>query len=352
MSKGRKNRRKLGGVIVQVGVVACWAAVYYGFFLLLKPDTLLKQLLNAFLSNLVIFAIMGSIGYFFGHHKRIDFFQKVTSSIRRIGQGDFSVSLDWNKDHPYHPLGELVASINEMAGQLNQMEQMRQEFISNVSHEIQSPLTSISGFARALQNDRLSPAERKHYLEIIETECRRLSKLSDNLLKLTSLESRHHPFEPKSYRLDRQLRSIVLACEPQWREKEIEMDIALAEVTIFADEDLLSQVWTNLIHNAIKFTPNGGTIGIYLEQHGREVTIRISDTGIGIPEEDQSRIFERFYKADKSRNRTNSGSGLGLSIVKKIVEMHNGRIAVRSVPGEGAVFTVTLPARPASPHTA
>jgi two-component system phosphate regulon sensor histidine kinase PhoR len=139
---------------------------------------------------------------------------------------------------------------------------------SNVSHEIQSPLTSISGFSRALQNEGLSTEERNHYLVIIETESKRLSKLSDNLLKLTSLESKQHPFDPKAYRLDKQLRKVVLACEPQWVEKGIEMDIDLGEVEIVADEDMMNQVWVNLIHNGIKFTPIGGTIRIELQQQG------------------------------------------------------------------------------------
>jgi signal transduction histidine kinase len=224
------------------------------------------------------------------------------------------------------------------------MEKMRQEFISNVSHEIQSPLTSISGFARALRDTRLSEEERAHYLDIIETESIRLSKMSDNLLKLTSLESEHHPFEPKRYRLDKQLRAVVLACEPLWLDKSIDMDVSLEEGEIDADPDLMNQVWGNLIHNSIKFTPRGGTIGVELQFRDGEAAVRISDTGIGIGEEDLPRIFERFYKADKSRNRAGGGSGLGLSIVKKIVDLHHGSIDVQSRPGEGTVFTVRLPA--------
>jgi signal transduction histidine kinase len=265
----------------------------------------------------------------------------ILDGIRRISKGDFAVQLPVN--HRGDPFGEIVHSINDMAVELNQMEQMRQEFISNVSHEIQSPLTSISGFARVLHNEQLSQEERMHYLGIIEAESMRLAKLSENLLKLTSLESEHHPFEPAKYRLDKQLRALVLACEPLWLAKNIDIDIVMEDITIYADEDLLSQVWMNLINNSIKFTPQSGTIQINLTKHGEQAVIQISDTGIGISDEDQAHIFERFYKADKSRNRITVGSGLGLAIVKKIIDMHKGTISVESKIEVGTTQIIQLP---------
>ena len=211
----------------------------------------------------------------------------------------------------------LVKSINDMTDELNAMEKMRQEFVSNVSHEIQSPLTSIKGFARALQDNNLSEEKREHYLTIIETETTRLSKLSQNLLKLTLLESEEYTPERATYRLDQQLKQIVLNSEPLWAEKEIELELNLEKVHITADQESMSQVWINLIHNSIKFTPNGGTITIQLKEYEKVVEVRIRDSGIGISKEQKQHIFERFYKADSSRNRVYGGSGLGLAIVKK-----------------------------------
>ncbi|MCL4532438.1 MAG: HAMP domain-containing histidine kinase, partial [Actinobacteria bacterium] len=269
-------------------------------------------------------------------------------ALAKIAAGDFTIRLD--EDHldnvvlRHSTLGELVKSVNNVAGELSQMEAMRQEFISNVSHEIQSPLTSIRGFARALQDDRLSPEDRTHYLSVIEAESTRLSRIADNLLRLASLESDQVKFEPKPYRLDKQIRNLILACEPQWSGKRIDMDVSLEEVVITADEDLMSQVWLNMIHNAIKFTPEDGSIHVDLRSRGGSVEFRISDTGVGISEEDQARIFERFYKADRSRDRSKEGSGLGLSIAKRIVEMHGSTIKLESTPGAGTTFTVTLPA--------
>jgi signal transduction histidine kinase len=164
-------------------------------------------------------------------------------------------------------------------------------------------------------------------------------------MKLAILDSERHPFRPSLYRLDKQLISLILACEPQWEAKKIEMTVEVDIVEINADEDLMGQVWVNLLHNAIKFTPQGGSISVSLSSNGEQAVIRIADTGQGINEQDQQRIFERFYKADQSRARTAGGSGLGLSIAYKITEMHTGSISVSSKVGEGTVFTVMLPLR-------
>lgn len=265
----------------------------------------------------------------------------VMNTLESIAKGDFSVRLNHSLKEN-EPFAKLVKGVNEMALNLEQTENMRQEFISNVSHEIQSPLASIKGFTYVLHNDELTPEERKHFLSIIETETMRLSRLSENLLKLAALEADSVKFEPKTYRLDKQLRALILSCEPQWSEKKIKMDAFLDSVTVTADEDMMSQVWVNLIHNSIKFTPEGGGIQVDLHRYGNTVECKISDTGIGIDKDAQKHIFERFYKADKSRERAKKGSGLGLAIVKKIVETHGGKITVQSEPGAGTVFTVAL----------
>lgn len=146
------------------------------------------------------------------------------------------------------------------------------------------------------------------------------------------------------YRLDKQLRRILLASEPQWTEKGIEVSAELEEMSVEADEELMSQVWINLLHNAMKFTLSGGEIAVRLERAGERAAVSFTDTGIGIRDEDMPHIFERFYKADKSRNRSAGGSGLGLALVKKIVDMHEGEIQATSTPGEGSTFRVLIPA--------
>jgi two-component system, OmpR family, phosphate regulon sensor histidine kinase PhoR len=312
-----------------------------------NPSAYLKQIINSILGIIFVIAIasgMFRIARARGWAQQNRLLTPIIDALARIAKGDFTVRLDNNFGERENELfGELVTSVNRTALELDQMETMRQEFISNVSHEIQSPLTSIRGFAQALQNDRLSQEERNHYLGIIETESRRLSRITEDLLKMAALESEHATLEPRPYRLDKQIRRLILTCEPQWTEKKIDMEVDLEEIEITADEDLLSQVWNNLIHNSIKFTPSGGKIGVILRRLVDKVEFTITDSGIGISAVDQERIFERFFKADKSRTQSNGGSGLGLSIAKKIVDMHQGSISVQSQVGAGSIFTVTLP---------
>ncbi|MFB5266044.1 sensor histidine kinase [Paenibacillus enshidis] len=312
------------------------------------PHGLIDFFINTTL-GFVFFFIIGVIVVRLSKDRNQHVFMEMIDALKRISQGDFHVNLDWGfgdrkeRQGRPHPYAQLANSINDMAANLKAMEELREEFISNVSHEIGSPLTSIIGFAKALKDDHLDREQRDRYLTIIETECTRLSKLSENLMKLAVLDSERHPFHPSPYRLDKQLISLILACEPQWEAKNIEMTVEADEVEVNADEDQMSQVWMNLLHNAIKFTPDSGRISVSLSHNGEEAVVRIADTGPGIDELDQQRIFERFYKADKSRIRTAGGSGLGLSIAHKIIEMHRGTISVNSRPGAGAVFTVQLP---------
>jgi two-component system, OmpR family, phosphate regulon sensor histidine kinase PhoR len=346
----RTSHQKLYGFLWMVFVL-CFLAVSFSaaFFLTSylyirlnwQLPALLVQIINCYL-GLTFTGLSISLFSRYFRRQQINAFSPVIQALERMARGDFSIHLEDSEDGI---LSNLVTTVNKTAIGLSQMEAMRQEFVSNVSHEIQSPLTSIRGFAQALQNGHLSEAERQHYLEIIEMESTRLSRLTDNLLKLASLESDQIKFEPKSYRLDKQIRSLILSCEPQWADKKIAMDVSLQEVSITADEDLMSQVWLNLIHNSIKFTPCSGAIRVDLRLEGEQVTFSIADSGIGIAPEDQAHIFERFYKADKSRIRSKEGSGLGLSIVKKIVDLHQGTIDLKSQPGEGATFVVCLPAK-------
>ncbi|WP_313638473.1 HAMP domain-containing sensor histidine kinase [Paenibacillus sp.] len=298
------------------------------------------QLITVLVGLVILMLIFLLFSIFFRGWERV-VYKSIIDGIRRISKGDFNVVLEQNRE--YREFGEIVESINEMASELSQMETMRQDFISNVSHEIQSPLTSIRGFALALQDETLSVESRKHYIDIIVAESTRVSGLSDNLLKLSALESGNFPFETQFYRLDKQLRDMVLASEPQWLEKNIEVEAELEEVKFSAVKDLMSQVWTNLLHNSIKFTPQNGCIHFKLRTVNGRVEVEIQDSGIGISEEDLPRIFDRFYKADKARTASGGGSGLGLSLVKKIVELHEGKVTVTSRPGEGTAFIVSLP---------
>lgn len=314
----------------------------YALFVILKSNSLLDDINNAIHTALLIVLVMGSLLILAASRYIVKPLILLRDATKRLAQGRFDVQIrSKRKDE----IGQLNASFNEMAIELAKLDRMRQDFVANVSHEIQTPLTSISGFTKALKRMNISEESRMRYLTIIEEESERLSRLSRNLLRLSTLQIDHSPVNVKRYRLDEQLRKIVIALEPQWKAKGIHVELDLSSVAVQADEDQLSQVWTNLLGNAVKFTPEGGEIRIRLASVGQSVVVSVADNGIGIPAEERFDIFKPFHKVDKARNRSVAGSGLGLSIVKQIVDIHGGEIRAESGPGAGSTFVVRLPLR-------
>jgi len=356
MKENQKDPRAIFGFMWGVLFILCFIAGYglaeLLFSVVSRPSALWAYIISVFLSLIVLALALVLINIIihrvFKNGKQNDrrnkFLNDMTDALNKIAQGNFDVLITTaGYDMPGNDFTELAESVNKMAKELSSMENLRQDFISNVSHEIQSPLTSISGFATLLKNESISAEQRSHYLDVIETESKRLSKLSDNLLKLSALESDDTSFVPHEFRLDKQIESSLLMLEPQWAGKNINLDVSLEKLTFMGDEELLNQVWVNLLHNAVKFTEADGSISVTLTKNENAVCCTIADNGIGISEEDQIHIFERFYKADKSRDRALGGNGLGLSLVKKILDMHNGQIKIKSAPKKGTEFIITLP---------
>ncbi|MGG4102371.1 ATP-binding protein [Paenibacillus lautus] len=314
--------------------------------LFLRPSSRNESTLTHLMFTILLFVLItGSACILIAAIYVVKPIKTLTAATRRLAKGDFDVELGVKRKDE---LGTLARSFNEMAVGLKQLEQMRQDFVSNVSHEIQSPLTSISGFAKALKDIKaIAEDERIQYLDIILAESGRLSRLSDNLLKLASLDSNHHPLEYATFHLDEQIRQVVVNCEPLWSEKNMDIDLDLPQAAaITADKDQLNQIWTNLLSNSIKFTPEGGLIHFQLRTRMDGYTVTLSDSGIGIAPEQLDRVFERFYMTDRSRNRSGGGNGLGLAIVKKIVALHRGDINMESKVGQGTKVVVHLPAIP------
>ncbi|MCF6136548.1 sensor histidine kinase [Pseudalkalibacillus berkeleyi] len=262
-------------------------------------------------------------------------------SAKQLSKGNFGIHIPTKRKDE---VGQLTTTFNKMVHDLRQLDEMRQQFVSDVSHEIQSPLTSIQGFAKALKDDMAdNPETRKEYINIIEKEARRLSSLSENLLKLTILESDAPVVNLTDYNLSEQLREVIMTLEPQWSQKEQTIDIDLDETTIHGDREMLEQVWINLMSNAIHYSSEHKTIHVQVTEDASSVKVIFKDQGIGMEEVELARIFERFYKADTSRTKAKNGSGLGLSIVKKIIDLHNGAIDVKSSPSNGSTFTISIP---------
>ncbi|EST54895.1 histidine kinase [Brevibacillus panacihumi W25] len=312
----------------------------YAMFISLQHNRVEEELMHSIHVLYMLILFFGSFLILIAARYVVNPIRRLTEATKKMAKGTFDREglSTKRKDE----IGQLSISFHEMAEELTKLDQMRNEFVSSVSHEIQSPLTSITGFTKALKQKKLSEEVRLKYLTIIEEESERLSRLGQNLLQLSYLQQDHHPLKVRAYRLDEQLRRIVITLEPLWKAKEIEMDVEMEGIAIEADQDQLDQVWINLLSNAIKFTPPQGMIRIRSTENAHHVVVSITDNGIGIPEEERAYIFKPFHKVDKARNSSVKGNGLGLSIVKQIIDLHHGDIHVSSSLGTGTTFSVTL----------
>jgi len=262
----------------------------------------------------------------------------VINATHQVAQGDFHVRVT---SKGVRELEELSHSFNKMVAELASTETLRKDFINNFSHEFKTPILSIRGFAKLLQEGNLDESDRTEYLGIIISEADRLASLSTNVLNLSKYENIEILPEKSTFSLDEQIRRTLVILEPKWSEKNLEIDIKLEEITFNGNVDLTQQVWLNLLDNAIKFSEVGGNIQLRLQRWNHGVKFTLKDSGEGMDKETASHIFEKFYQGDTSRSKT--GNGLGLAIVKRIIELHNGTIEVESEVGIGTEFKVFLP---------
>lgn len=263
---------------------------------------------------------------------------RLIHAIHAVADGDFHTKI--NIKHP-REFRELSESFNQMTDELSSIEMLRSDFINNFSHEFKTPIVSIMGFAKLLKKDNISDEERSGYLDIIISECKRLSDLSTNVLNLSKVESISVLSDTDPFPVSEQIREAILQLEQKWAKKEIGFDLHLKDCKLTGRADLLKQVWVNLIDNAVKFSPPGSKIKIQTYQKDSFFYFQICDSGIGMDTQTQEKIFDRFYQGDLSHST--EGNGLGLSLVQKIVALHHGTIQVNSEPGRGSRFTVTLP---------
>ena len=263
----------------------------------------------------------------------------LVQAMREVSQGDFSVRVD--AEDVSGDMGRLVSSFNDMASELGGLELFRKDFINNFSHEFKTPIVSIRGFAKQLERDDLTEAQRREYLDIIVSESDRLANMASNVLLLSKLENQTIVTDKASFALDEQLRRAILLLEKQWSEKEIELDVDLEDVEYYGNEEMLNHVWVNLLGNAVKFSPKGAPLSVRLRREGDTAVATVKDAGPGMDDATRRRIFEKFYQGDTAH--ATEGNGLGLSLVKRIVDLCGGSIAVDSAPGSGTAFTVRLP---------
>ena len=268
------------------------------------------------------------------------YLDKISVAMQKVADGDYTVRLDAEKDQPFR---ELYRNFNTMAEELGGVEMLKNDFINGYAHELRTPITSINGFAEMLLNDdgTLSREEKRSYLEIIASESRRLADLAGNSLLMSRLDTQKIIPDKKPFSLDEQLRRCSILLSGQWTEKDLDMTMDLDEAVYVGDYDLMQHLWINLLTNAVKYTPKGGSITVTLKNEEKFIAVSVADTGKGIPPEDRERIFDKYYQTDKSHSKR--GLGLGLAICKRIVQLCNGTLEVESEGGVGSTFTVRLP---------
>jgi len=266
--------------------------------------------------------------------------QAMIETTDALASGNYDARLHFSRFYSrQYNMHRLEHSFNTMASELEGTEMLSSDFINNFSHEFKTPIASIAGFAELLRRGDLAQAEQQEYLEIIASEARRLSGMATNVLNLTKVENQKILSDVQRFNVSEQIRNCILLLADRWNEKNLEMDIDLAETTIRGNADLLSQIWLNLLDNAIKFTPAGGQIGVHEKKENGILSIAISNTGSTIPPEIRDRIFQKFYQGDRSHS--SQGYGIGLAIVSQVLRLHNGTIDLTSEDGH-TCFTVNL----------
>lgn len=323
------------GVFTLTGMVFT-AAVHMGLIDLSQPNPLFPLMIFALTTFAGAFALtlMISHSFFAPVHRLI-------LALKEVANGNFEIQLP--EDSKWSDIQEMNVNFNRMVKELNSIQLIQSDFIQNVSHEIKTPLAAMEGYASLLAASPLSP-EQKEYSDRILESSRRLTRLTGNILLLSKLENQQIAPQKKRFLLDEQLRLCILSLEPLWSEKNLSMDIDLQEVSCFGCEELLAQVWTNLLSNAVKYTPKGGSITVRLLELNNDIQVTVQDSGIGMSEDIQRHIFDKFYQADRSRS--SGGNGLGLALVRRILTLCGGEIHVKSQPDQGSLFVVHLPNQP------
>lgn len=265
----------------------------------------------------------------------------VINKLNRLATGDFTARIHFDSVFSKHPtVAELTDSFNTMASELEKTEMLRSDFVNDFSHEFKTPIVSIAGFARLLKNEALDREQRREYLNIIEEESLRLSDMATNVLNLTKVENQQILSNVSAFNLSEQVRNCFLQLEDKWSEKNLDADFDFGEVQICGNEELLRQVWLNLLDNAVKFTPYGGEVRIKIEEREDSVCVSVINTGSTVAPENRERIFRKFFQEDRSHST--KGNGIGLAVVRQIVNLHGGSVWVESEQ-DCTTFKVLLP---------
>lgn len=347
--KERTSRTSLTivlSVFVFVIIFSAIALTALGLWILTKAGVTVDmdgdlQLGQVILFMSLISLVIGTVIAFFGSRIPLKPVNQLINKMNRLAMGDFKTRLKFGAAMSSHPaVKELTASFNTMAEELENTEMLRNDFINAFSHEFKTPIVSITGLANLIESGNLTDEQRVRYARAIREESMRLSTMASNVLNLTKVENQTILTDVSRYNLSEQIRSSVLLLEEKWSGKNIDLQLNFDEFMIEANEEMLKQVWINLIDNAVKFVPRCGTVELEVREAGEDLCIKVSNTGSEISPEKKDKIFNKFYQGDESH--ATKGNGIGLAIVKRVIELHNGSVNV--ISGNGiTTFAVKLP---------
>ena len=323
---------------IALTALGLWLLTKFGVTVDMDGDLQLGQVI-LFMS--LISLVIGAVIAFFGSRIPLKPVNELINKMNRLAAGDFQTRLKFGGSLASHPaVKELTSSFNTMAEELENTELLRGDFINAFSHEFKTPIVSITGLANLLEAGNLSEEQRVQYARAIREESMRLSSMASNVLNLTKVENQTILTDVSRFNLSEQVRSAVLLLEEKWTSKNVDLQLDFEEFTIEANEEMLKQVWINLIDNAVKFVPPLGTVALEVIDQGEALCVKVGNTGSEIPIDKQEKIFHKFYQADDSH--ATKGNGIGLAIVKRIVDLHHGTVSATSGSGV-TTFTVVLP---------
>ena len=317
--------------ILLIGGVSVVVSYIYSMFFGEAP------VLPEYLWILLFSALIGAACSVFVNIFVLSKISELSKNMSRVAHGEFNIELKTNSK--IDEIQELYNSFNLMAKELGTTEILQTDFVSNVSHEFKTPINAIEGYATLMQDSRLSKEDQNEYVEKIIFNTQRLSTLVGNILLISRLDNQAIESHREKYRMDEQIRQVLLTFEDKWTKKELSLNVDLEDAEFFGNESLTFHVFSNLIGNAIKFTPDGGEISIRLLKREKSIIFTVEDSGPGIAENDIGHIFDKFYQADSSHKQ--EGNGLGLALAKSIVDAAGGKISVCNLP-VGCRFTVVL----------
>jgi signal transduction histidine kinase len=351
--QNRKFRMSLRFYFSIIYIAILCTACFFSFILVLAGMKLLYHgpitLPVVFVTCLLVCGLTVLLGGFMMWHGSIHLtkpIEEMSGAVKKVAQGEFTVHIKRNEEYRgkyefTNEIDELAVNFNKMAAELNGMDYMRKDFISNVSHEVQTPVAAITGFTEILMEGGLTADEQQEYLLLVNKESLRLSRLCENMLRMSRLDNQQIVVKKDRIRVDEQLRKCIIMLSEKWADKNRNYELDFGDLRIQSDADLLIQIWSNLIDNAIKYSPENSTIWIGGKIEEGSLIVTIKDEGNGISLEKQSKIFEKFYQCEESHKK--QGNGLGLSIVKRIVELLGGSISCISEEGRATIMEVRVP---------